>query len=149
VLASNPVSALRRPPLGLRRGPQLRPARQPAGDNARLIRGLYEAWQRSGDIAESTCITPDIEVHEGSGRLRAVTRGRVGLERAMQSFVDLFDDPGVEVEECAEIGDEVVARVNFYGRVNTSGAVRNLRTFHLWTVRDGKVLSCRISSPVG
>jgi ketosteroid isomerase-like protein len=61
------------------------------------------------------------------------------LARFWGSFVDFR----TEIEECIPVEDEVVFAAHHYGRGKASGVEVEMRNWHVWTVRDCKVVRYR------
>ena len=59
----------------------------------------------------------------------------------MGTFWGEYDDVSVEVHELTEAGDQVLASLAVRGSGKQSGAETSWDLWHLWSVRDGKVVS--------
>jgi ketosteroid isomerase-like protein len=109
-------------------------------ENVEVVRGLYEAWNRSGGIPPLESVDPGIEVEFVGGIMDGAYRGHAGLSEALESFWGAFAAPHIDVEDCFPAGDDVVVTVHYYGRGKASGVEVDLRGWHVWTVRDGKAV---------
>jgi ketosteroid isomerase-like protein len=52
-----------------------------------------------------------------------------------------FENARVEIRELTEAGDRVLASVTLRGRGRQSGAEASWDVWHVWTVRDGKLIN--------
>jgi ketosteroid isomerase-like protein len=111
-------------------------------ENVDWARRAYGAFNR-GDFASAiesfapefewvaTGVIPDIE---------GVYRGPEGYRRFLESWWSEFDDPHIEVHDLIESGDQVLASLTIRGRGKRSGAETRWDIWHVWTLRDGKVI---------
>ena len=109
--------------------------------NVELIRGVYERWS-AGDFRASVELFdplvllvmrpefPDAGTYLGLERVAEYTRG----------FLEPWARIAIEAEEIADAGDSVVAAVCQRGVGSGSGAPTELRYFHVWSFRGGKVI---------
>ena len=126
------------------RGPEGDTGRAMSQENVEVVRGLYEAWNRSGGVFRLEYVDPGIEVEFVGGIFDGSYRGRAGLLKALESFWGPFEETRIEVEDCFPTGDDVVVTVRYYGRGKTSGVETDLRGWHVWTLRDRKVVRWRV-----
>jgi ketosteroid isomerase-like protein len=88
---------------------------------------------------------PDFEMTIPPGPFNAGThRGRAEVEGVLQDYLTAYETWIVEPEEFFESGDQVVAVVKNRARPKGSEAELEFRNGHLWTIRDGTVLSWRV-----
>jgi ketosteroid isomerase-like protein len=111
-------------------------------DNLRLIRRVYAAWDAEDmDAAfedldpEFQWINPDYAVEPGT------RHGHEGFATATGNLHLSFGSFHHELGEFVESGDKVLWHTIFCVRGRDSGAEVQIPEQHLWTVRDGKVLS--------
>src|SRR5262245_5498987 len=94
------------------------------------LRGMVEDFAPSFEYIPTGAIPGDPDVYPAPEGLT----GFVGPLR------EEFDDPRAEVHELIEAGDRVLAGVIARGRGKQSGAEASWRLWHLWTLRDGKIV---------
>jgi ketosteroid isomerase-like protein len=112
-----------------------------ASENAEAVRGVYEGWSQ-GNFRASTDVLdplvlfvvrpefPDAGTYLGVGAVRDYTRG----------FLEPWTRIAIEAEEFTDAGDSVIVAVRQSGVGGESGAVTELRYFHVWTFRGGKAI---------
>jgi ketosteroid isomerase-like protein len=107
---------------------------------------MYEAWNRSGGVPQLQWVDPAIEVEAPADALLGgeTYRGHAGFSKFLDSFWDAFENHHIEIEECIPAGDDVLLTVHYYGRGKASGIEVDARDWHVWTLRDGKVVRWRI-----
>jgi ketosteroid isomerase-like protein len=114
-------------------------------ENVKLVRALYEAWNRGAGPSALDLIDPEIEVNaEVGGLFDGTYRGYAGLGELLQSFWSNFEDYRTEVEQCMPAGDHVMVEVHHRARGKTSGAAVDMRQWQVWTFRDGRALRWRL-----
>ena len=114
-----------------------------AGDIERIRRG-YAGWN-SGDIEGLLeLMDPRVEIHPVLGDVVAadVFRGHDGVRRWYDTVHNSLDHFRVEVQDVRELGDgRYVALVRFTGTGKASGAQVSLDAAHVFTFKDGLVVS--------
>jgi uncharacterized protein len=115
--------------------------------NVEIVRGLYQAWS-GGDYAGALeLIDPEIEIEARHESLHPGNyRGHRGLYDLLQDFWEQFDERRTEVMECVSVGDKVFASVLHRGRGKRTGMELEMPHWHLWTLRDGKIVGWRTFS---
>ena len=110
-----------------------------------VVRRGYEALNRGDIEAALEFLDPEIEWHTyivpGPGG--GVYRGHDGVRELWADAKRIFGDFRNVPEEIFEAGEQVVAYVSVEGVGARSGAPVQARIAHLYTFRDGKVLSIR------
>jgi ketosteroid isomerase-like protein len=109
--------------------------------NVELVRGLLSAFERADYEAALEALAPDIEWQEPPGIAigRVVYRGRDQVQKGFAEWLGAWDTYRFEAEEILDRGDQVVVGGMQIGRGRGSGAEVRLPTFHVFTLRDGKV----------
>ena len=111
-------------------------------ENLDWARRAYAAFNR-GDLAGgvenfapefewvATGVVPDVEgVYRGPGEYR----------RFLELWWSEFEDPHIEVHDLTDAGDQVLASLTLRGRGKQSGVATSWEIWHVWTLRDGKVV---------
>jgi ketosteroid isomerase-like protein len=127
------------------RGPQSRRATgvgDVGGERRDRARSIYEAFNRRDWDAAFRDNSPDIELTTPPRGLDAGTyRGREECQGYWEDFFAPYETVTTEPEEFFESGDQVVAFLKTRLRPKGSSAEIEVRTGHLWTIRDGTVVS--------
>lgn len=111
-------------------------------ENVEIVRRAYEAFNRGDPEGLVADLARDFDyvttgTIPGAG---GVYRGPEGFRQFMQWFSDAFDNPRVELHELIEADDQVLAALTLRGDGKQSGVAASWDVWHLWTVRDGKVV---------
>jgi ketosteroid isomerase-like protein len=110
--------------------------------NADLVRRLYERLE-ARDLSATDLVAEDFEVDDPDLPGAGVFRGRDGLARYVNQWLDAWDEYRLEVEELLARGDRVVALLHHVGRGRDSGVESELRDAHVWTFEGGVPVRCR------
>lgn len=105
-----------------------------------IVRGLYEAWNRSDGVPPRDAISSDIEVELMGGILKGKYRGHAGLDQALDAFWRYFEESRIDVESCRASGDDVLVSLRYFARGKASGIEVTAPGWHLWTVQEGKAV---------
>ena len=62
----------------------------------------------------------------------------------MESWWGEFDDAHIDVHELIEAGDQVLASLTVRGRGKQSGVETSWEIWHVWTLRDGRVVGHQV-----
>jgi ketosteroid isomerase-like protein len=110
-------------------------------ENVEIVRKAYDAFNRRDwdgvfrdadpDFALTTQVGPDAGTH----------RGREEVTGLAQGFIDVFDKLLWEPEEFFEGNDQVVVYISVRSRPPGGGVDLVVRNGHLWTIRDGALIS--------
>jgi ketosteroid isomerase-like protein len=123
-------------------------SRTMARENVELIRGLYgigEAMSLDELLAAlpeliQRLADPEIEWVEAPNRIdRRTYRGHEGVRRAIQHWLEDFEEYRYELREIIDCGDDVLVIAHEEGRGAASGAAVTAESYQLFTVRDGKI----------
>jgi ketosteroid isomerase-like protein len=111
-----------------------------SGENIELVRRLYEAWNRGETRIDAWA--EDGEVWTVPGFLEGgLFKGRDQIRR----FVDGLREgwkPGsdvVEIREIEEVGDKVLASIEWRAIGNVSGLESSSEWMIVYTIRDGQI----------
>jgi ketosteroid isomerase-like protein len=73
-----------------------------------------------------------------------VLRGRAGFARLFAMFRDTWTEFHFEPERFIDCGERVAVLVRVIAKGGASGLATERRTAHVWTVRDGRLISIQI-----
>ncbi len=112
-------------------------------ENVEVVRPIYDALNRR-DWETVFCDThPDFEMTTLRGPTAGTHRGREAVQGLIEDAIAAFDNLVFEPEEFRENGDQVVALVTTRARPKGGSVDIVVRNGHLWTVRDGTILSLK------
>jgi ketosteroid isomerase-like protein len=112
-------------------------------DNRERIRRVYEVWDSPEGLAGSLAMfDSDFKYVNPEGAIEPGTRhGHDGMLEVVRSLRAAFSEYSHDVHELIETGDKVVALTTFRARGRDSGATVEVPEQHIWTLRDGAVVS--------
>jgi uncharacterized protein len=110
-------------------------------ENVELVRTLLGAYDRADYESALAALDPDIEWHVPPGVSigREVYRGRDEVQRGFAEWLGAWDTYRFESEEVLDHGDHVFVGGMQTARGRGSGVEVRLPTFHVFTLRGGKV----------
>jgi hypothetical protein len=112
-----------------------------AGNHVEAVRGVYEGWRKGDFSASDNLLDPLILFVMGEGLPDTGSYlGTGALAEYMRGFLEPWARLTIEAEEMLEAGDSVFAAVLQSGTGHGSGAATELRYFHVWTFRGGRVI---------
>jgi uncharacterized protein len=110
-------------------------------ENVEVVRRGYEAFNR-GDLDGMVAdFAPTFE-YVASGAVPGtggVYRGPEGLKEFMGWFGE-FSGARAEINELIDAGDQVLVGITARGRGKQSGVESGWHVWHLWTLREGKIV---------
>jgi uncharacterized protein len=110
-------------------------------DHLEAVRGVYEGWKEGDFSASADLLDPLVLFVMGEGLPdTGAYLGTEALAGYMQGFLEPWTRITIEAEEIDGAGDSVFADVVQRGTGSGSGASTELRYFHVWTFRGGKVI---------
>ena len=112
-------------------------------ENVEMLRRAYEAFNRGDREGAVAGFAPEAEYVVTTGQIPGaggVYRGPEGYRRFLESWWSEFDEPGIEVHELIETGDQVLASLKLRGRGRQSGVETSWDIWQIWTVRAGMVV---------
>ena len=116
-------------------------------ENVEMVRIAIDAWNRGDWDAVFKNAAPDIEMTtppEEPGITAGTYRGRDEIQGFWEGMLAAFEATSAEPEQLLERGDQVVAVIRGRLRPKGSSAEIELRNSHLWTFREGKVISLQL-----
>lgn len=110
-------------------------------ENVEIVRRVYAAFT-AGNWDEVFGEThPDFEMTTQRGPGAGTHRQREGAQGFLEDYAEAFANMVVEPQQFLEAGEQVVAVVTRRGRPKGSDVEMVVRNGHLWTIRDGQILS--------
>jgi ketosteroid isomerase-like protein len=98
-------------------------------------------WDRLLDEdGAARTLDAEFEIHEHDLPEGGVYRGPEGAKRWAATWVDAWDDWGIENEEYIDAGDRVVVVAHLWARGKGSGTPVQQRHAIVFTVREGKAV---------
>jgi len=110
-------------------------------ENVEIVQRVYEAANRSDWDAAFRAAHPEFEATFQRGPFAGTHRGREAVQARLADQRVAFDSLIMEPLELHDSGDQVVAMIRTRLRPRGSSAEFEIRNGHLWTVRDGEILS--------
>jgi ketosteroid isomerase-like protein len=113
-----------------------------SGEDVEMVRRGYEAFNRGDFKGMVEDIAPAFEfIPTGALPDMADTyRGPEGWQRFSTWLSDQFDAARVEPQEILDADEKVLAEVVISGRGKQSGVEARWNVWHVWTLRNGKVV---------
>jgi ketosteroid isomerase-like protein len=117
----------------------------PESENVARVRRYVDAFNRL-DLDSVICdLDPDAELHEWPEAPGARTyRGAEGVRAAFDAWFETWEWMRVEVEDMVEAGEHVFITLHQRAKGKQSEAEVEIRSFNVYTFRDGKVLGIRL-----
>jgi ketosteroid isomerase-like protein len=115
-------------------------------ENVEIVRRQFEAFEQGGLDAVAEFWHPDIDWRavEGAADDVGLIRGRDGLRRYYEGWIEVFDQLHAEVGEVIfEAEERVAVVVHNSGRGRSSGVRTEGRYYVVCKVRDGLIVSGR------
>jgi ketosteroid isomerase-like protein len=106
-------------------------------ENVEIARKGVEAYARGDLDTALTYADPDIiwnPVEE------AATQGHDAIRANLERWETDFEDFEATPEEYIDAGDQVLVPIHWSGRGRGSGVQVDIRTYNVYTLRDGKVI---------
>jgi ketosteroid isomerase-like protein len=109
------------------------------------LRALYEAVSRGDWDAALRDARPDFElIPPDQNPLAGTYRGREAVRDFFAELWAAFDEVTVEPGQFSEAGDSIVVSMLLTLSPSGSGAEVQMHVTHLWTMRDGRPVRCRV-----
>ena len=90
-------------------------------------------------------LDPDAELHEWPEAPGAQCyRGAEGVRAALESWFETWEWMRVEIEDVFDVDDHVLVTLHQRARGKTSEAEVEIRSFNVYTFREGKVIGIRL-----
>jgi ketosteroid isomerase-like protein len=105
-----------------------------------IVRRAVELFARDGPEAVRDLLHPDIETFAQIGE---VYRGRDGAVGFLREWLGPWEDYSIDVEECFDAGDCVVAFINQRGRGRGSAMEVDQRPAFVLRLSGRQIIECR------
>ena len=112
-------------------------------ENVEIVRRVYDALNEGDWDAVFRDVHKDFEITTQRGPGAGTHLRRRAVQEYGEDYLATFDRMTFEPEEFRETDDQVVVLVTRRARARRSGSEMVVRNGHLWTVRDGSILSMR------
>ena len=112
-------------------------------ENVEIVRRIYDAFSHGDWDAVFRDTHPDFEMTTQRGPHAGTHRRREEVQGFGEDYIAAFDNFVVEPEELFENGDQVVVLVTRRARPKGGSVDLVVRNGHLWTLRDGTILSMK------
>jgi ketosteroid isomerase-like protein len=116
-------------------------ARAMSQENVEIVRPIYAALNRRDWDAVFSAVHVDFELPIHRMPEAGTKRGREQVQSFFEEYVAAFDNFLVEPEKFFAGADQVVVFVEARGQIKGGSATVESRHAHVWTVRDGTILS--------
>jgi ketosteroid isomerase-like protein len=110
-------------------------------ENVEIVRSIYEAINRRDWDAAFRDAGPEFALTTQTGPEAGTRRGREAVVAFAEEYNAIFDKLLWEPEKFFEREDQVVAFVSIRSRPRGGGVDLVIQNGHLWTFRNGVVLS--------
>jgi ketosteroid isomerase-like protein len=112
-------------------------------ENVEVVRRFYVALNQ-GDwdaVFRDTDLEVEVTLQRGPGA--GTHRGREAIQGFIEDYIAAFDNMVFEPEELLENGDQVLVLLTRRARPKGGSGEMVVRNGHLWTVREGTILSMK------
>ena len=114
-------------------------------ENVEIVRAIYEAAERRDWDRAFRDQHPDVELTSPPGIDAGTYRGRAEIQRFWEDWFTVFEErSSAQPEQFIESGDQVAVVVKFRAWPKGSSHAIEIRNGHLWSIRDGEVVSMRM-----
>ncbi len=115
-------------------------------ENVDLIRQGYRYWKATGEVNAHPDLVWDVTRLGWPGQ--QIYSGPDGANRFNAEWADAWDDWEVELEDCLDFGERVVAIVNQRGRSKVTGIPVDMHFAQVWSLRDGLAFRMKMYASV-
>ena len=120
---------------------------QPGNSNIELVQSLYAAFVR-GDIEDilakaSSDVTIGLDGRPTDAPMLGHHNGHAGMRDFFRILAETHDITSFSPHEFYSDGEKVFVAGHYTWVMKPSGVKGGSDWFHIWTIRNGKVLSCR------
>jgi ketosteroid isomerase-like protein len=120
-------------------------ARVMSRENVEVVRAMQEAFNQGNYATALSALAPDVEWHAPPGLTigKQVYRGHDAVREGFARWLNAWEEYRFDPTEIRDCGDHVLVTGIQSGRGRGSGVDVSLRTFHVYTLRDGQVTRMR------
>lgn len=116
-----------------------------SSENVERVRRFVDAFNRRDLGSVVADIDPAAELHEWPEAPGAQSyRGAEGVRAALDTWFETWEWMRVEIEDIFAAGDHVVVTLHQLARGKNSEAEVEVKSFNVYTFRDGKVIGIRL-----
>jgi ketosteroid isomerase-like protein len=102
-----------------------------------------EAWKRGQLTVDVSLLDPNVVYEDGILPDQVRETGLQGVARAVERWLEPFEEVRIELERIVGSGDRLVSIHRFQALARYTGIEAELRYAYLWEFRDGKVIHFR------
>jgi ketosteroid isomerase-like protein len=107
-------------------------------ENVEIVRRSIEAYARGDLDAALADSHPDVVWNPFE---EPPMQGSAAIRTYLARWEETWDDYEFRAEDYVDAGDRVLVTMHFRGRGKASGIETEARTYHVYTLRDGKTVS--------
>jgi uncharacterized protein len=115
-----------------------------SSDNAKLVRGMYQAFAAGDAAGVLGAMSSDIVWNEAENFPYADGNPYVGPEAIANGIfarcMTEWEGFGVEVDEILDAGDTIVALGHYVGTYKATGRKQRTQLVHVWRIKNGKAV---------
>lgn len=111
-----------------------------------IVRRSYENWRREGEIRAHPDLVWDVSRLGWPGQ--QIYSGPEGANEFNAEWAEAWVDWELEVEDCVDFGERVVAIINSRARSKTTGLPVDMRLAQVWSLRDGLAFRMKMYASV-
>lgn len=115
-------------------------------ENVEIVRRSYENWRREGEIRAHPDLVWDVSRLGWPGQ--QIYSGPEGANEFNAEWAEAWVDWELEVEDCVDFGERVVAIINSRARSKTTGLPVDMRLAQVWSLRDGLAFRMKMYASV-
>ena len=113
-------------------------------ENVESLRAFWEAWHPP-EVPDMSQLDPEVTYEDDNlpDHAGEVYRGREGVARAAQRWIEPFETFSIELEQIIGEGDLLVSVHTFRGTARHTGIEIAAPVAYTWAFRDGKIIHFR------
>ena len=114
-------------------------------DNAEIVERGIRAYNEDGVDALIEFVHPEFEMTTPPGIAAEpdTYRGRDGVRRYFESFLEIMDEVRIEPTEIVGSGNDVLIRFNLVARGKATGIEVDQKAYGIWEIDDGMLRGIR------
>jgi ketosteroid isomerase-like protein len=110
-------------------------------ENVEIVRRAAEFWANRDLSRMTEIMDPEVVLDLSRNVFNPdVYRGYEGVRRWAEAVDEMWDEFDAKIEEVIDAGDQVLSAARIAGKGRGSGVEVSMRTFGVWTVRNGRIL---------